>query len=224
MANFIAGAIDALNSQLFQGQANPENVSYRIKSADFVEMNLLDVNAVNRSLSLTKTTENFFRTLLGSCGCIAVADQRQDVFKAAVMMWRWRCVRLTGVIVVMVVMVMIVVVCMVMSVMVPVPVIVDVVVCMVMVMSMMVLMVVVMIVIVFMVILCGVGVDHIKVSADDSVFAAASGELQAYGCQSCLVECFFNGFRVSAEVTEGRQDHITGGACQGFKRDDSGAC
>lgn len=213
MANFIAGAIDALNSQLFQGQANPENVSYRIKSADFVEMNLLDVNAVNRSLSLTKTTENFFRTLLGSCGCIAVADQRQDVFKAAVMMWRWRCVRLTGVVVVVVMVVvvrMIVVVCMVMS------------------MSMMVLMVVIVImpviVVMVMVIMCGVGVDHIKVSADDSVFAAASGELQAYGSQSCLVECFFNGFRVSAEVTEGRQDHITGGACQGFKRDDSGAC
>jgi len=200
MAYLIARAIDALHSQLFQGQANSENVSYRIKSADFVKMNLLDVNAVNRCLSLTKTTENFFCALFGSCGRVAAADQRQDVFEAAMMMRRRRCTLLAGVMVVVVMVVVVVVMIMLVAVVMSVP------------------------VVMIMIIMRGVSVDHIKVSADDSMFASASGELQAYRCQPCLVQCFFHGFWVYAEVEEGSQDHVAGCAGQGFERDDSWAC
>ncbi|HOG50028.1 MAG TPA: hypothetical protein PKY10_05525, partial [Lentisphaeria bacterium] len=72
-----------------------------------------------------------------------------------------------------------------------------------------------------MIIMRGVGVNDVEVAADDSMLAPASGELQAYGCQSCLVQYFFYGLRVGAEVNEGSQDHVASGAGQGFKRDDS---
>jgi len=167
-------------------------------------MNLLDVNAVNRCLSLAKTTENFFCTLFGSCGRVAAADQRQDVFEAAMMMRRRRCTLLAGVMVVVVMVVVVVVMIMLVAVVmsVPVPV----------------------VVVMIMIIMRGVSVEYIKVSADDSMFASASGELQAYRCQPCLVQCFFHGFWVCAEVEEGSQDHVAGCAGQGFERDDSWAC